>query len=604
MRSFSKFLAFVVLVLGLWTPSVGRTAVLDVDRTDDDAAATACSAAANDCSLRGAIITANGNGETDTINLQSGATYTLSILSTCEDNAADGDLDITDDLTIVGNGSTVDGADIDRIFFISTNNGPIVVTISGLTIQNGTAQEDTGACGPGGFGGGILVSSGETLNLNNVTVTQNEAVAGGGISNDGTLSIQDSVISGNRATSTFSQEGGGGIFNDEEGTQTILRSTISGNTAISAGGGIMDFDTDADPAQRTTIIESTLSGNTADAGGGLYTDVGLDAGIITLINSTVSGNDAIFGDVLSDSGSGGGIFVCYGTVSLRNVTVTDNSAEEEGGGVALPSCGESQLILRNSIVAANQDLDATVANPDCILEDPSELVSEDFNLIGDETGCDGLFTGAADQVGTAATPVIPSLGLLANNGGPTQTHALLPGSPAIDTANPAGCFSNDTNDGGLLTTDQRGSPRPLDGDVAGPTPPVCDIGAFELGGCGDGFLDPAVEACDDGNTIDGDGCSAACLLESCGDGVIQAPEQCDDGNTLSGDGCSPACQIEPVPTPIPTPTPTATPIVLTQGGCLASLTGTPASGRLYPWVFGVMMVGGYALARRLKDRNQ
>jgi cysteine-rich repeat protein len=205
--------------------------------------------------------------------------------------------------------------------------------------------------------------------------------------------------------------------------------------------------------------------------------------------------------------------------------------------------------LRNTIVAGNTDSSAALS-PDCFQESPSDLFTEDFNLIGDETGCDGLINGANDQVGTSGSPINPRLGPLADNGGPTRTHALLLAptpSPAIDAANSAGCFSNDANNAGLLNTDQRGSPRPLDGGAAGPSPDRCDVGAFEVGGCGDGFQDPS-EACDDGNTTDGDGCSATCEVEVCGDGIVNGTEECDDGNTTDGDGCSANCANEVVPT--------------------------------------------------------
>jgi cysteine-rich repeat protein len=103
----------------------------------------------------------------------------------------------------------------------------------------------------------------------------------------------------------------------------------------------------------------------------------------------------------------------------------------------------------------------------------------------------------SDQVGTANTPIDPMLVPLQNNGGPTDTHALLPGSPALDKGEDANCPSED----------QRGVVRPLGGK--------CDIGAFEEG-CGDGTEEPN-EECEDGNNIDADGCSSICKLESTGD---------------------------------------------------------------------------------------
>src|SRR5262249_1538392 len=202
------FLGFLIISSFVATGARAQL-TLDVDGTDDPAAATACTAAPNDCSLRGAIITANGNSGS-TINLQAGATYTFTLTSTCEDAAADGDLDITAAVTINGNGAIIDGADIDRIFQILSTDGPFDVTINDLTIQNGTAMTNTGTCVAGGPGGGIWFESGGALTLTNVVVGSATAGlgnvsggAGGGIDFDTgstTLSITGGTIIGNLAT--------------------------------------------------------------------------------------------------------------------------------------------------------------------------------------------------------------------------------------------------------------------------------------------------------------------------------------------------------------------------------------------------------------------
>src|SRR5688572_4653390 len=128
---------------------------LDVDRTDDSATATACTAGANDCSLRGAIITANANADS-TINLQSGVTYTLSLGGA--DSAlgsliaTSGDLDITAPLTLNGHGATIDAAGIDRVFQIENASlTSFAVTLRGVTVRGGTPN------GTLSHGGGILV---------------------------------------------------------------------------------------------------------------------------------------------------------------------------------------------------------------------------------------------------------------------------------------------------------------------------------------------------------------------------------------------------------------------------------------------------------------
>src|SRR5262249_37032462 len=147
-----------------------------------------------------------------------------------------------------------------------------------------------------------------------------------------------------------------------------------------------------------------------DAGGGIRATA---AALLT--NCTVSGNSAAL--------QGGGIRA--GSITLSNATVTDNSARE-GGGVYLPAGGTSSV--RNTIIAGN--LVASVGvGPDVF----GAFTSGGHNLIGDGTGGTGFTDGVAgDRVGTGVDPIDPGLGPLADNGGRTQTHALLAGSPAID----------------------------------------------------------------------------------------------------------------------------------------------------------------------------
>jgi CSLREA domain-containing protein len=230
-----------------------------------------------DCSLREAVIAANGSPGPDTIELQSGQAYTLSFGTAGEDQSLGGDLDIHDSVTITGTlaraAETVvkGGAGWgDRIFHVFAGAN---VSINGVTIQSGNAG----------------------------------AAAGGGILNQGTLALDASAVSGNTAA------GGGGILN--QGTLTLNRSTVSGNTASGAnGGGILNQGT-------LTLTNSTISGNTASSGGGLA-----NSSAATLSSVTIAANTAT-------SGSAGGLLNATGqTIALKNSLIADNH------GAAAPDC--------------------------------------------------------------------------------------------------------------------------------------------------------------------------------------------------------------------------------------------------------------------------
>jgi hypothetical protein len=206
--------------------------------------------------------------------------------------------------------------------------------------------------------------------------------------------------------------GGGGIYNT--GEAVLKSSTVSGNHAVTGDGG------------------------------------GLNSATATLTNSTISGNFAAL--------TGGGFRAVV--LSLNSATVTDNHAHT-GGGIFLVSGGTSSV--HNSIIAGNF-VDLAGTGPDL----SGAFTSAGHNLIGIGAGSIGFVNGVnGDIVGTPDNPIDPKLGPLANNGGPTRTHALLPGSPAID--------HGDNSD--APTTDQRGQARIKDGDGNGSR--VIDIGAFE-----------------------------------------------------------------------------------------------------------------------------
>jgi hypothetical protein len=241
------------------------------------------------------------------------------------------------------------------------------------------------------------------------------------------------------------QQRGGGIYNS--GSLTISNSSISGNGAFISGGGIYNSGS-------LTISNSSISGNGCAgivygcSGGGIYS-----SGEVTINNSTINGNTAV--TIAQGFGAaGGGIQISGGSTTLNNSTVSGNSASSRyssssGGGIS------GSATLQNSIVADN----TADSGGNCA----GTMTSTGYNLSSDSS-CN--FTGPGDLNNTD-----PKLGPLQNNGGPTQTQALLPGSPAIDAGNPSGCTDSL---GRLLKTDQRGAPRPDKEDSGG-----CDMGAYE-----------------------------------------------------------------------------------------------------------------------------
>ncbi len=444
-------------------------------------------------SLRHAILSADIVSGADAVVFQAGLTGTIHL------SADEGELPIIGDLLIEGPGPTaltVSGSNVTSVFSITAGS---TVMISGLSITEGHVVDRDA---PSHSGGGI--SNSGNLTLSNCIVSGNEAgiltntlvipASGGGIFNTGNLTLTDCAVSGNKAEAAG---GGGGIFS-RGGELTLTGCILSGNSA-SVGGGIdshntatltdctffANSSTTADRRAgginngrdgRMTAQNCTVAGNGAIRGGGIF-----NAGDLRVINCTVNGNIATFGAGIANretpdsedpqptptltmenstvSGnrafSGGGINN-GGTVSLTNCTLSGNRADDSGG---ILNSGTGTVTLANTIVANSG------AAPNCVNE--GNVTSLGHNLDSDGT-CGLLQSG--DQSGTLAAPLDPLLGPLQNNGGPTETHALPPGSPALDagdgTLAPAG-------------TDQRGFPRIVDGDRNGSS--VIDIGAYELG---------------------------------------------------------------------------------------------------------------------------
>lgn len=394
------------------------------------------------------------------------------------------------DCTIADNNANLRGGGIDM------SNGTLVVTDSSIS-GNST--------GPAG-GGGIYIRLDATIN--DSTISGNSATgSGGGIRTRGNLTINRSTISGN-TTAAGGISGGGGIYSNagiatirdsfltnnsaingeggglrkRNGSLVIERTVITGNIASSAGGGVSVADggvlarvTSSTVANNAAsgplgrggglfiwegsliVTDSTVHSNSATvSGGGIFSNTTLSTRRTTVLGSTVSGNSSL--------SRGGGIYNYDGITQVRHSTVTANTAPDGfGSGVASAGDSNTRTDIVGSIVAGNthSDVDFTDGTG-------NSFQSLGYNLIGSGSAL-AKFNGAGDQSNIAD----PKLGPLADNGGPTQTHALLMGSPAIDAGNPSAVAGA----GGVPQFDQRGTGFTRVFSTNG-TPRI-DIGAFE-----------------------------------------------------------------------------------------------------------------------------
>jgi len=323
--------------------------------------------------------------------------------------------------------------------------------------------------GPHALGGALANRAGGTINITSCTLDDNSADYGGGIYNsgNGTVNVSNSTI----GTSTFGNSAsyGGGIYNDNK--VNLTNTTLHGNYALFGGGVYNDSGT-------AVITGCTLSNNfsdyqsgiTAGVGGGIYN---VNAAVVKVINSTLYSN----GDT-SGNATGGGIYNA-GTLTLTNSTLTLNYIVGAGGGIFNDSSGT--VTVKSTIIAGNEIItgstEGIVGGPDVY----GSFTSQGYNLIGLVDGSTG-FTASTDLTGSGLTPADPKFdfdsnhaALLKDNGGPTQTVALLCGSPAIDQGTSNGLT-------GALTTDQRGSgfPRTFNDSAATNADDGTDIGAFEV----------------------------------------------------------------------------------------------------------------------------
>lgn len=381
--------------------------------------------------------------------LNEGGTVTLSN-SVVENNLAPNGAGITNDGTMTLNSVTVRNNTADELVSnVSICNdcaGGGILNLDVMTITNSIIHGNTAD-----FGGGIDNAGMGHLTATNITVYDNAAEntvsQGGGIENLGVMSVTGSEVRNNTARN------GAGLFN--EGTLTVSSSNIHDNTADGRGGGLHN-------SFSLTVQTSNIHHNQAGGGGG--------GGISTESGTVVLDQSAVYSNIAT--GSGGGIVNNVDAVTgvnsftITNSTISGNGTAGQGGG--LRNAGSAVTHLNN--VTFNNNT-ATVVNGQTISVLAGTVTAKNtiIALSGSGTNCSGTVTSQGHNIvsdntcqmaGTADLKnTNPLLGPLQNNGGTTLTHALLLGSPAINSG--SGCPS----------VDQRGVARPFG--------PACERGAYE-----------------------------------------------------------------------------------------------------------------------------
>jgi len=429
------------------------TTILNVDRADDTAAANACTAAANDCSLRGAVIRANTNPGADpvVINLQPATTYGLTLTNASQENAAaTGDLDITTGVhtvTIVGGGSSGPNATTisasmlntatrrDRVFHLTGSN--VRVTLQNLVIRNGQAADD-GTAGTSTnptsqntnrFGGGVL-NKGGSLTLDNVTLQSCQAIGkgdsivnehttldahGGGLASVGATG--NVVITESRLISNAATGGNGGNFNNGAGS--------------SAKGGSIYFEGGALKINESRILTSNANGGMGGNGPGNQQNGGMGGtalgggayiggGTVNISNSTIESCIAIGGNsgtgqngTNAGADSGGGGLFSLGNLTVTNSTFDQNSAK---GGHAGDSFGPDCF-------GAHQSGDGGAARGGAIQADAGSVIINTVTFAGNSARGGNGGDGGKTNGGGPCAQTTHGAGGIAHGGAVTNTNA-------------------------------------------------------------------------------------------------------------------------------------------------------------------------------------
>jgi hypothetical protein len=453
--------ALIGLLAGCELPPLFQVTVsTTVDGRDSQVGDGVCemTAGEGDCSLRAAVQEANAQADKAIITLVSGETYPFTVAGVDEDEAASGDLDLTVDVTLRGNGAVIDAAALDRVFEVHAG----AARLENLTITGGRAP----------FGGGVRVNEGATAQIARSTVSENEVdghnvcqawqpnfPGPGGF--DGCTSETTGVIASSFLHPSFppSEGGGGGVWS--RGTLNVTNSTISHNASVGAS-----FCT-------STFVAIGL-GNEAracryHAGGGVLT-----YGTANVVNSTISNNTAVqgfSGGIADLSGVGG--------LTLVQVSLVDNLMDGEpewphrppqwprfadaeisqASGRALGATGGHGLVGRPTLVASIVSGAAAQCPSHPSFASNDWVTSSGYN-VGSDASCVAGVYEPTDQSDTD-----PGLGPLGDHGGPTHTHLPSSVSPVIDVL-PIGEWCP-----GTLKKDQRGTDKPSGSG--------CDAGAVE-----------------------------------------------------------------------------------------------------------------------------
>jgi len=407
---------------------------------------TVCGSGCNYMTIQDAVTNASSG---DTICIQD-ATHDEYGITVSQNVTIEGESPTNSDCSGAA-GTTVDGGGLGRVFTVDSG---VTATLKDLTIQGGSINRNGGGVYNSGdltvddctfqdntagtptqskFGGAIYMSTGATTIATNSTFSGNKAYQGGAIYNNsgsnGKLTVTNCTFSGNGGI-IF---GGGAIYNNTRGTLIATNTTFSGNQALGGGGsGGAILNTGGAPKSATaTATNCTFSNNAARYGGAIED---INGAKVTVTNCTFSGN--------SGSGRFGGGIDVFGAVA--DVKSSIFASQPSGSGEVGGNCSNG-----------------------------GPVTDKGYNISDDDT-CKFTATGTAGN-GDDVDPTLDTNGLQ-NNGGPTETVALLQGSPAIDAIPLADCTDQSSPTPLAITTDQRGLPRPdpVDGPEGN-----CDIGAYE-----------------------------------------------------------------------------------------------------------------------------